>query len=55
MLKKLAITLAFMFVIVASDAIGRNGWTPILGIPLTFLMITMVVLLIGEFIRAGRR
>ena len=54
MLKKLATILAFIFVIVASDAIGRNGWTPLLGIPLVFLFLTMVVLLIGEFIRGGR-
>lgn len=55
MLKKLALILAFMFVIVGSDWIGQHGWTPLLGIPLTFLLLTMVVLLIGEFIRAGRR
>jgi hypothetical protein len=55
MLKTIGLMLAFIFTIVASDYIGRNGWSPYLGIPLAFLLGTMVVLLIGEFIRGGRR
>ncbi len=42
MLKNTAFALAMIFTIVASDYIGRNGWSDWLGIPLAAIMTYMV-------------
>lgn len=42
MLKNMAIALALMFVILASDWIGQNGWSIWLGIPLIIIYIWMI-------------
>ena len=51
MLKNMAIALALMFVILASDWIGQNGWSIWLGIPLIIIYIWMIVTAFKAFKR----
>jgi hypothetical protein len=51
MLKNMAIALSLMFVILASDWIGQNGWSAWLGIPLVIIYIGMIIRALNEYRR----
>lgn len=51
MLKNIAIGLALMFAILASDWIGQNGWSIWLGIPLVIIYILMIIVAFRDYKR----
>lgn len=51
MLKNIAIGLLLMFVILGSDWIGQNGWSPWLGIPLGIIYLGMIIRAVNDYRR----
>lgn len=51
MLKNMAVALFLMFVILASDWIGQNGWSAWLGIPLVIIYIGMIIRALNDYRR----